>query len=131
MGAKTRVIAGIAALGIAVLAMEASAGTGTGSAGAPAPLQALRAAPGGEAKHDQLERVETLLGDATPGSAARFRLQEDRERLVRCIDLAGQLEHLGHVRAHATPGSPAQFRTVEESDSLRQKLEELDCRCSH
>ena len=131
MGAKTRVIGGIAALGIAVLAMEASAGTGTRSAGYSAPLQASHAAQGGEAKHDQLERVETLLGDATPGSASRFRLQEVRERLVRCIDLAGQLEYLGYVRAHATPGSPAQFRTVEESDSLRQKLEELDCRCSH
>ncbi len=131
MGAKTRVIAGIAALGIAVLVMEASARTGTGTGDSPAPLQASHAAPGGEAKHHQLERVETLPGDATPGSAARFRLQEDRERLVRCIDLAGQLEHLLHVRAHATPGSPAQFRTVEESDSLRQKLGELDCRCSH
>lgn len=131
MGAKTRVIAGIAALGIAVLAMEASAGTGTGSAGSPAPLQASHAAPGGEAKHNQLERVETLRGDATPGSAARFPLQEDRERLVRCMDLAGQLEHLGHVRAHATPGFPAQFRAVEESDSLRRKLGELGCQCSH
>ena len=131
MGAKPRVIAGIAALGIAVLAMGASAGTGTGSAGFPAPFQASHAAPGGEAKHDQLERVETLLSDATWGGAARIGLEEDRERLVRCIDLAGQLEHLGHVRTHATPGSPAQFRAVEESDLLRQKLEELDCRCSH
>ena len=131
MGARTRVIAGIAGLGIAVLVMEASAGTGTGSAGSPAPLQASHAAPGGEARHDQLERIETLRADATPVSAGRFRLQEERERLVRCIDLAGQLEHLGHVRAHATPGSPAQFRAVEESDSLRQKLGELDCRGSH
>ncbi len=71
-------------------------------------------------EHPALAQLDARFADATPGSAAQFRVREESDRVV--LRLTGQLDYLGAVVANATPGSPAQFRALEEAESLREQL---------
>ncbi len=125
---------GLAAFGGAAAVWLGGTGTGHSVEGvrSPAGLLGAAASAGTEARpaesrlattvvgHEVLAQLDALFANAAPGSAAQFRVKEERDGLV--LRLTGQLDYLGAVFANATPGSPAQFRAREEADSLGDHL---------
>ncbi len=93
----------------------------------PVPRQAQRTTQDDETvrikRGGELEQGSGHPSTATTGSAAQFRLKEERDRLV--LRFTDQLVYLESVFADATPGSPAQFRAHEEVESLREQLRSI------
>ena len=115
MGVKRWVIAGVGAVVLGLLGTVVSAATGSGPHRDSTTVVEIRNA--------ELDRVNTLHANATPGWPAQFRLQDERDRVA--LSLSSQLEYLETVIANATPGWPAQFRAREEAESLREDLRKI------
>jgi hypothetical protein len=105
-----KVMRKMAVLTVMSAGLVAVAATGAGAAG-----------PGHD--HNELDRVDAVLVDVTPGTPAQHRLVEEHDRLTWRIARWDELDAAQAAVNGATPGTPAQSRGIEVVTSIYAELE--------